>query len=92
MLTMSTQLYLIDLAEIYKPKATGLATSLMLVASNVGFTFGPALGEIVYHQWNLLNVTWVDGIITVCASLLTFFSHHLDRKKLAYEEKCIKNV
>ena len=81
LLTTSTQLYLIDLAGIYQPKATGLAASLMPVASNVGIAFGSALGGIVYHQGNLMNVTWVGGIVAVCASLLTFFSHILDQKQ-----------
>ncbi|MGE7837101.1 MFS transporter [Viridibacillus arvi] len=81
LLTTSTQLYLIDLAEIYQPKATGLAASLMPVASNVGIAFGSALGGIVYHQGNLMNVTWVGGIVAVSASLLTFFSYHLDQKQ-----------
>ncbi|QOV12573.1 MFS transporter [Viridibacillus arvi] len=81
LLTTSTQLYLIDLAEIYQPKATGLAASLMPVASNVGIAFGSALGGIVYHQGNLMNVTWVGGIVAICASLLTFFSYHLDQKQ-----------
>lgn len=81
LLTTSTQLYLIDLAEIYQPKATGLAASLMPVASNVGIAFGSALGGIVYHQGSLMNVTWVGGIVAVCASLLTFYSYHLDKKQ-----------
>ena len=81
LLTTSTQLYLIDLADTYQPKATGFAASLMPVASNVGIAFGSALGGIVYHQGNLINVTWVGGIVAVCASLLTFFSHRLDQKQ-----------
>ncbi|MGE7933678.1 MFS transporter [Viridibacillus arvi] len=81
LLTTSTQLYLIDLAEIYQPKATGLAASLMPVASNVGIAFGSALGGIVYHQGNLLNITWVGGIVAVSASLLTFYSYRLDQKQ-----------
>ncbi len=81
LLTTSTQLYLIDLAGIYQPKATGLAASLMPVASNVGIAFGSALGGIVYHQGNLINVTWVGGGVAVCASLLTFLSHLLDQKQ-----------
>ena len=81
LLTTSTQLYLIDLAEIYQPKATGLAASLMPVASNVGIAFGSALGGFVYHQGNLINVTWVGGIVAVCASLLTFYSYFLDQKQ-----------
>ncbi|WP_223702200.1 MFS transporter [Sutcliffiella deserti] len=81
LLTTSTQLYLIDLAGIYQPKATGLAASLMPVASNVGIAFGSALGGAVYHQGSLLNVTWVAGIVAVCASLLTFLSYYLDQKE-----------
>ncbi|MFI2132174.1 MFS transporter [Lysinibacillus fusiformis] len=83
LLTTSTQLYLIDLAEIYQPSAKGLAASLMPVASNVGIAFGSALGGIVYHQGNLMNVTWVGGLVAICASLLTFFSYHLDQKQSA---------
>ncbi|SFA90725.1 MULTISPECIES: MFS transporter [unclassified Bacillus (in: firmicutes)] len=82
MLTTSTQLYLIDLARIYQPKATGLAASLMPVASNVGIALGSALGGLVYHQGNLMNVTWVGGLVAISASLLTFFSHRLDQKQL----------
>lgn len=81
LLTTSTQLYLIDLAGIYHPNATGLAASLMPVASNVGIAFGSALGGIVYHQGHLMNVTWVGGVVAVCASLLTFISHRLDQKQ-----------
>lgn len=81
LLTTSTQLYLIDLAGIYQPKATGLAASLMPVASNVGIAFGSALGGIVYHQGNLMNVTWVGGLVAISASLLTFLSHRLDQKQ-----------
>lgn len=91
LLTTSTQLYLIDLAGIYQPKATGLAASLMPVASNVGIAFGSALGGIVYHQGNLMNVTWVGGVVAVCASLVTFISHHFDQKqKLCKKEECPK--
>lgn len=81
LLTTSTQLYLIDLAGIYQPKATGLAASLMPVASNVGIAFGSALGGIVYHQGNLLNVTFVGGLVAVCACILTVISYHLDQKQ-----------
>ncbi|MFP5115504.1 MFS transporter [Bacillaceae bacterium C204] len=82
LLTTSTQLYLIDLASIYQPKATGLAASLMPVASNVGIAFGSALGGIVYHQGPLMNVTLVGGFIAIFASLLTFLSHRLDRQQM----------
>lgn len=53
----------------------------MPVASNVSNAFGSALGGIVYHQGNLMNVAWVGGLVAVCASLLTFFSHQLAPKQ-----------
>lgn len=81
LLTTSTQLYLIDLAGIYQPKATGLAASLMPVASNVGIAFGSALGGIVYHQGDLMSVALVGGLVAISASLLTFLSHRLDQKQ-----------
>ncbi|WP_338779122.1 MFS transporter [Metabacillus sp. FJAT-52054] len=81
LLTTSTQLYLIDLAGIYQPKATGLAASLMPVASNVGIAFGSALGGLVYHQGDLMNVTWVGGLVAIAASVLTFVSYRLDQKE-----------
>jgi predicted MFS family arabinose efflux permease len=80
LLTTSTQLYLIDLAGVYQPKATGLAASLMPVASNVGIALGSALGGIVYQQGELMNITWVGGFVAIGASLLTFFSYHLDQR------------
>ena len=81
LLTTSTQLYLIDLAGVYQPKATGLAASLMPVASNVGIAMGSALGGLVYHQGPLMNVTLVGGVVAICASLLTFLSYRLDQKQ-----------
>ena len=81
LLTTSTQLYLIDLAGIYQPKATGLASSLMPVASNIGIALGSAFGGIVYHQGNLMSVTLVGGLIAIFASLLTFLSYSLDQKQ-----------
>lgn len=81
LLTTSTQLYLIDLAGIYQPEATGLAASLMPVASNLGIAFGSALGGFVYYQGNLMDVAWVGGIVAVSASVLTFMSYYLDQKQ-----------
>ncbi|MFC7372929.1 MFS transporter [Fictibacillus iocasae] len=80
LLTTSTQLYLIDLAGKYQPSATGLAASLMPVASNVGIAFGSALGGIVYEQAGLLDVTWAGAAVALAASVLTFVSYHMDQR------------
>ncbi len=80
LLTTSTQLYLIDLADKFNPDAKGLAASLMPVASNVGIAFGSALGGFVVANGPLMNVAWVGGLVAFAAAALTAISYRLDRK------------
>ena len=60
LLTTSTQLYLIDLAGIYQPKATGLAASLMPVASNrrYRFWFSNRRNCIPSREFNECSMGW----------------------------------
>ncbi|EIT86076.1 inner membrane transport protein [Fictibacillus macauensis ZFHKF-1] len=81
LLTTSTQLYLIDLARVYQPNATGLAASLAPVASNVGIALGSAVGGLFYHNVSLKSIIIVGAIIALLASLLTTLSYRLDRKQ-----------
>lgn len=80
LLTTSTQLYLIDLAETYQPSAKGLASSLMPVASNVGIGFGSALGGLVYANAPMMTVTLVGGAVALLTAVLTSISYVLDRR------------
>lgn len=80
LLTTSTQLYLIDLAKIYQPSATGLAASLMPVASNVGIAMGSAIGGFVYHASLLTFIPFVGGVLAILACILTSISYRLDQK------------
>lgn len=80
LLTTSTQIYLIDLAEKFNPEAKGLAASLMPVASNVGIAFGSALGGIVYANGPMMNTALVGGLVALVAALLTAISHRLDQR------------
>lgn len=79
LLTTSTQIYLIDLAEKFNPEAKGLAASLMPVASNVGIAFGSALGGLVYANGPMMNIALVGGAVAILAAALTAVSHRLDQ-------------
>ncbi|KDN59050.1 MAG: MFS transporter [Exiguobacterium sp.] len=80
LLTTSTQLYLIDLAEKFNPDAKGLASSLMPVASNVGIGFGSALGGLVYANTPVMTLALVGGAVALLTALLTTVSYTLDRR------------
>lgn len=80
LLTTSTQIYLIDLAETVNPDAKGLASSLMPVASNVGIGMGSALGGIVYANAPVMMLALVGGAVALMAAVLTSLSHHLDQQ------------
>ncbi|WP_251128470.1 MFS transporter [Exiguobacterium sp. s28] len=80
LLTTSTQIYLIDLAEKFNPDAKGLASSLMPVASNVGIGMGSALGGLVYANAPVMTLAIVGGAVALVTALLTAVSHKLDQR------------
>lgn len=80
LLTTSTQIYLIDLAEKFNPDAKGLASSLMPVASNVGIGIGSALGGIVYANAPIMTLALAGGAVALGTALLTSVSYHLDQR------------
>jgi predicted MFS family arabinose efflux permease len=80
LLTTSTQIYLIDLAEKFNPDAKGLASSLMPVASNVGIGMGSALGGLVYANAPVMTLALVAGAVAFVTALLTAVSHQLDQR------------
>ncbi|WP_215144169.1 MFS transporter [Exiguobacterium qingdaonense] len=80
LLTTSTQIYLIDLAEKFNPNAKGLASSLMPVASNVGIGIGSALGGVVYATSPIMTLALVGGLVALVTAGLTAVSYSLDRR------------
>lgn len=81
------QLYFIDLADKHFPSAKDLASSLTPVSVNVGIAIGSALGGFVTTNMELIDVSWVGGIVAIAASLLTYISYRLDHKALLPHEK-----
>ncbi|KZZ85311.1 hypothetical protein AS29_005915 [Bacillus sp. SJS] len=63
-----------------------LAASLMPVARNVGIAFVSALGVVVYHQGDLMIVTWSGGLMAIAASLLTFVSYPVGTKGKRHQQ------
>lgn len=80
LLTTSTQIYLIDLAEKFNPNAKGLASSLMPVASNVGIGLGSALGGVVYATSPIMTLALVGGLVALVTAGLTTVSYSLDQR------------
>lgn len=80
LLTTSTQIYLIDLAEKFNPNAKGLASSLMPVASNVGIGLGSALGGVVYATSPIMTLALVGGLVALITAGLTAVSYSLDQR------------
>ncbi|WP_026824551.1 MFS transporter [Exiguobacterium marinum] len=80
LLTTSTQIYLIDLAEKFNPNAKGLASSLMPVASNVGIGLGSALGGVVYATSPIMTLALVGGLVALVTAGLTAISYSLDQR------------
>ncbi|WP_214876302.1 MFS transporter [Exiguobacterium sp. CH10] len=80
LLTTSTQIYLIDLAEKFNPNAKGLASSLMPVASNVGIGLGSALGGVVYATSPIMTLALVGGLVAFVTAALTAVSYSLDQR------------
>lgn len=80
LLTTSTQIYLIDLAEKFNPNAKALASSLMPVASNVGIGLGSALGGVVYATSPIMTLALVGGLVALVTAALTAVSYSLDQR------------
>ncbi|MDK8183545.1 MFS transporter [Paenibacillus sp. UMB4589-SE434] len=76
------QLYFLDLADQHFPSAKDLASSLTPVSVNVGIAIGSSLGGVVTTSMELIDVSWIGGIIAIAASILTFVSYNLDKKTL----------
>ncbi|MCM3785176.1 MFS transporter [Neobacillus mesonae] len=80
-LNASTQLYLIDLARRYVPRAKDFATSLMPVANNTGIAVGSFIGGLVVEGSGLTSLPWLALAFTIAALVITAFSYQLDRKQ-----------
>ena len=68
-----------------KPENRTRSVTLVRLAINLGFTFGPAAGGMIIAGMGYAGLFWVDGLTCILAAILFFFV--LDQKKAAQDKK-----
>lgn len=76
------QVYVVQLAERYAPKAVDVASGLNIAAFNIGIAIGSFVGGHVITEMSLMDTPWIGSTIVVLALVKTRFSGRLDRKAL----------
>lgn len=76
------QVYVVQLAEKFSPKAVDVASGLNIAAFNVGIALGSVLGGQIVENMSLQDTAWVGALISASALLATRFSGYLDNRSL----------
>ncbi|RZF99211.1 MFS transporter [Pseudoalteromonas sp. CO348] len=79
------QVYVVQLAEKFSPKAVDVASGLNIAAFNVGIALGSVLGGQIVENMSLQDTAWVGALISAAALLATRFSGHLDNRAQVVE-------
>ncbi|WMO16549.1 MFS transporter [Pseudoalteromonas piscicida] len=79
------QVYVVQLAEKFTPKAVDVASGLNIAAFNVGIALGSVLGGQIVENMSLQDTAWVGALISAAALLATRFSGHLDNRAQVVE-------
>jgi len=75
------QLYVVELAQRYRPNAVDVASALNIAAFNLGIAVGAWLGgHVVASSLGLGATPWVGGVLVGIALLLTIWSGICDRR------------
>ncbi|QZO15510.1 MFS transporter [Pseudoalteromonas piscicida] len=79
------QVYVVQLAEKFTPKAVDVASGLNIAAFNVGIALGSVLGGQIVENMSLQDTAWVGALMSAAALLATRFSGHLDNRAQVVE-------
>ncbi|MFB5189829.1 MFS transporter [Alicyclobacillus fastidiosus] len=74
------QVYVVQLAERFAPKAVDAASALNIAAFNAGIALGAYLGGIVARTLGLIHTPWIGALMVLAAAILTGWSCVLERK------------
>ncbi|RUO46172.1 MFS sugar transporter [Pseudidiomarina aquimaris] len=77
------QVYVVQLAEKYTPKAVDVASGLNIAAFNVGIAIGAWLGGHIVAGLALMDTAWIGAMIVLVALVLTRLSGRLEQQKVA---------
>lgn len=75
------QVYVVQLAERYTPKAVDVASGLNIAAFNIGIAVGSVSGGLIVDSMSLRDTAWIGAAIAVSALLVTRYSGALDRRQ-----------
>lgn len=73
------QVYVVQQATHYAPRAIDVASGLNIAAFNLGIALGAWGGGLIVDSWGLQHTPWIGALIVVSAILLTRWSGKLDR-------------
>jgi len=80
----------VSLNAYSKPENQTRSLTLIRLAINLGFSFGPFLGGLIIAMWGYKSLFWVDGITCILAILL--FKIVLKNKEFIRKEKEVEET
>jgi predicted MFS family arabinose efflux permease len=80
----------VAVAAYCKPENRTRSITLIRLAINLGFSFGPAIGGAIIYYMNYSGLFWLDGITCVVASLL--FVYLLNERKSGNVKQEVSNA
>ncbi|BDY06050.1 MFS transporter [Ferrimonas sp. YFM] len=75
------QVYVVQLAQRFRPDAVDVASGLNIAAFNLGIAFGAWAGGLIVDNGSLMDTPWVGAAIVMIALALTRFSGYLDSRE-----------
>jgi predicted MFS family arabinose efflux permease len=79
------QVYVVQQAERYAPKAVDVASGLNIAAFNVGIAGAAFAGGLVVTHLGLVHTGWIGALVVLAALALTSWSGRLDRRTLSID-------
>lgn len=73
------QVYVVQQAAHFAPRAIDVASGLNIAAFNLGIALGAWGGGVIVDLWGLQHTPWIGALIVAGAILLTRWSGNLDR-------------
>jgi predicted MFS family arabinose efflux permease len=73
------QVYVVQQAEHYTPRAVDVASGLNIAAFNLGIAGGAWGGGLIVEHLGLVHTGWIGALVVLAAFGLTAFSGRLDR-------------
>ena len=73
------QVYVVQQAEHFTPRAVDVASGLNIAAFNLGIAGGAWGGGLIVEHMGLVHTGWIGGIVVLGAFGLTALSGRLDR-------------